>query len=153
MIIQHALLVNMDTVVTVQSCVQCKIDALILITGSIKWTSLIQFCSPYATFSFSSNVWSCFTSPYAIFSFSSILLFCVSTSSYTTAAWYSSCVFDAGLGPCPFLLHLMMQTVSKLPHRAPAMNATNTQTTAVMAMVAAVDKLFSGTGIKSRKTD
>ena len=49
-----------------------------------------------------------------------------------------------------------MQTVSKAPHRIPAMNATNRQITAVMAvmaMTAAVDKLFSGTGIKSRKAD
>ena len=45
----------------------------------------------------------------------------------------------------------MMQTVSKAPHTIPTMNATNTQIKAVMAMTAVVDKLLSGTGIKSRK--
>ena len=34
-----------------------------------------------------------------------------------------------------------------------AMNATSRQTTAVMAITAAVDKLFSGAGIESKKTD
>jgi len=62
-------------------------------------------------------------------------------------------VFGAGLELCPFLFHLLMQTVSNTPHTVPAMNATSRQSTAVMAMTAAVDKLFSGTEIKSRKTD
>ena len=47
------------------------------------------------------------------------------------------------------MFHLLMQTVSYTPHTVPAMNATSEQTTAVMATVAAVDRLFSGVGIKS----
>ena len=54
-----------------------------------------------------------------------------------------SCVLAAGLELCPFLFHLMMQTVSKAPHIVPVMNITSEQITAVMATVAAVDKLAS----------
>jgi len=37
-----------------------------------------------------------------------------------------------------------MQTVTTAPHRAPVMNATREQTTAVMAVAAAGDRLLSG---------
>ena len=61
-------------------------------------------------------------------------------------------MFDGGLELCPFLFHLLMQTVTKAQHRAPAMNATSRQTTAVMAMVAEVDRLLSGTGVNIKYT-
>ena len=41
-----------------------------------------------------------------------------------------------------------MQTVTKPQHRTPAMNATSRQRTAIMAAVAAVDKLVSGAEIR-----
>ena len=84
----------------------------------------------------------------ATFSFSSIFLLSVSTSSYTATACWCSCVFGAGLELCLFLFHLLMQTVVNAPHRAPAMNTTSEQTTAVMAMAAAIERLFSGAGVR-----
>ena len=46
------------------------------------------------------------------------------------------------------MFHLLMQTVSNTPHTVPAMNATSRQRTAVMAAVAAVDRLLSRTGVR-----
>ena len=126
---------------------------------SVKWSNCLKslfhtgcqwscFTGPYATFSFSSIFWSCFTGPYATFSFSSIFWLSVSTSSYTATACWRFCVFGAGLELCLFLFHLLMQTVVNAPHRAPVMNTTSEQTTAVMAMAAAMERLFSGAGVR-----
>ena len=52
-------------------------------------------------------------------------------------------MFGAGLELLPFLLHLLIQTVSNAPHTAPVMIVTNEQTTAVMATTAGVDRLLS----------
>ena len=52
-------------------------------------------------------------------------------------------MFVAGLELCPFLFHLLMQTVRKAPHIVPVMNITSEQIIAVMAMAVAVDRLAS----------
>ena len=57
-------------------------------------------------------------------------------------------MFGAGLEPHLFLFHLLMQTVSNTPHTVPAMNVASEQTIVVMAAVAAVDRLLSGTGVR-----
>ena len=64
-------------------------------------------------------------------------------------------MFDAGLELCPLLFNLLMQTVTKPQHRTPATNAISRQRTAVMAAVAAVDKVESGaeTRIEERKME
>ena len=126
---------------------------------SVNWSNCLQslfhtgcqwscFTGPYATFSFSSIFWSSFTGPYATFSFSSTFLLCVSTSSYTATVYCCSCVFGAGLELRLFMFHLLMQTVSNTPHTVPAMNTTSEQTTAEMATAAAVERLFSGAGVR-----
>ena len=126
---------------------------------SVKWSNCLQslfhtgcqwscFTGPYATFSFSSIFWSSFTGPYATFSFSLTFWLSVSTSSYTATACWCSCVFGAGLELRLFLFHLLMQTVSKAPHRAPVMNTTSEQTTAVTATAVAVERFFSGAGVR-----
>ena len=57
-------------------------------------------------------------------------------------------MFDAGLKLCLLLFHLLLQTVTKPQHRTPATNATSKQRTAVMAAVAAADRLVSGAEIR-----
>ena len=121
---------------------------------SVKWSNCLQssfhtgcqwscFTGPYATFSFSSIFWSSFTGPYVTFCSSSIFLLSVSTSSYTATVCCCSCVFGAGLEPCLFLFHLLMQTVSNTPHTVPAMNATSEEIAAVMVAVTAVDAVVA----------
>ena len=57
-------------------------------------------------------------------------------------------MFGAGL-ELRLLFHLLMQTVINTPHRAPVMNVTSEQTTAVMAVAAAVETLLSESEISS----
>jgi len=80
-----------------------------------------------------------FTGTYAAFSFSSIFSLCVSTSSYTATVCCCSCTLDVGLD---LFFHLLIHTVTITPHRAPVMNATRQQTTAVMAVTAAGDRFL-----------
>ena len=141
-------------------CMQCKIKQLLIYShcfildvsdpGSACFIHhWFGFTGPYATFSFSSNFWSCFTGPYATFCSSSIFWLCSeSTSSYTAAVCCCSCVFGTGLELRLFLFHLLMQTVSNAPHTAPAMNTTSEQTTAEMATAVAVERRFSGVGVR-----